>query len=121
VEGRETDARVGRPFGRTGVIGHRPQDVAPGRHVGLEQAVAARLFRVFGDRRLRVVVHVLRHRIQIVLQQGLPVRIRQSHAMNPALPAVRQENQPVDAVAGQELDFVALIEDADLSRAKLIR
>jgi hypothetical protein len=37
--------------------------------------------------------------------------------MQPALPAVRAENQPVGAVAVQQLDFVALIENTDLGRS----
>src|SRR5271157_4570939 len=41
--------------------------------------------------------------------------------MNPTLPAIGTEHEPVDPTALQQLDFVALVEDADFGRSELVR
>jgi hypothetical protein len=63
----------------------------------------------------------LRHWIQLVLQHRSTGRIGQRHPVDPALPAIRAQDQPIDAVALQQLDFVTLVENANLPGAELVR
>jgi hypothetical protein len=41
--------------------------------------------------------------------------------MDPSLPAVGAQNQPVDAVALEKLDLVTLIDDPNLPGPQLVR
>jgi len=63
----------------------------------------------------------LGHWLWFVLHLGLLRGNGERHAVDPALPAVGAEDEPVGAVALQQLDLVALVDDADLRRAELIR
>jgi hypothetical protein len=62
----------------------------------------------------------LRHWVAFGIEGDWLGRIGQGHAVHPALTAVRAQDQPVDAVALQQLDLVALVENADLPGAELV-
>jgi hypothetical protein len=59
----------------------------------------------------------LGHGLWLVLHQSRLGRNGERHTVDPTLPAVGAEDEPVGAVALQQLDLIALVEEADLGRA----
>ena len=100
---------------------HGAQDVPTGRHVGLEQTVGSGILPVLCVHCGLVFDRVLRLRFRVKFEPGRLGRIGQRHPVDPALPAIRAQDQPVDTVALEQLDLVPLVHDADLRRPQLIR
>jgi hypothetical protein len=103
--------------------------IAPGSHVGLQEAVDF-LVRGRGSRLRRDIDRLadrlnrrLHRRLDclLVLGRGFRDRGGQGHPVDPAHAPVGAPDSPVDAVPLQEMNFVAAIENADLGGTDLIR
>jgi hypothetical protein len=63
------------------LIGHGSQDIAASRHVGLEQPIGARLFRILDAVRGALPLFGQKKRFRLGLRLGGLERVGQSHAM----------------------------------------